>query len=107
ARGDRRAGRDLSFRGRLSPGERPTRSGGYRSRPDPTQEHRRADRSLFIASRRLRPGEILATSEAARAESFAARIEEAFGADAARRGDRGVAHSDRGRDMVFVRREPT
>src|SRR5881392_1573102 len=27
--GRRHAGRDLSFRGRLSPGERPTRSGGY------------------------------------------------------------------------------
>ena len=38
--GDRRAWRDLSFRGRLSAGQRPARDGGHRSRADPTQEHR-------------------------------------------------------------------
>ena len=52
-----RAGRDLPFRGRLSSGEGPARSRGHRSRPDPTQEHRRADPGLFAASWRPRPGE--------------------------------------------------
>ena len=33
------------------------RSGGHRSRPDPTQEHREADPSLFAAGRRPRAGE--------------------------------------------------
>ena len=36
------------------------RSRGQRSRPDPTQEHRRADPGLFAASRRARPGEACA-----------------------------------------------
>ena len=54
--GDRRARRDLSFRGRLSAGEGPARSGGHRSRPNATQEHRRADPGLFAASRRPRAG---------------------------------------------------
>ena len=45
--GHRRARRDLSLRGRLSPGEGAARSRGHRSRPDPTQEHRRADPGLF------------------------------------------------------------
>ena len=45
--GDRRAGRDLSVRGRLSPGEGAARSRGHRPRPDPAQEHRRADPGLF------------------------------------------------------------
>ena len=44
-----RAGRDLPFRGRLSPGEGPARSRGHRSRPNATQEHRRADPGLFAA----------------------------------------------------------
>ena len=52
-----RAGRDLPFRGRLSSGEGPARSRGQRSRPDPTQEHRRADPGLFASSRRPRAGE--------------------------------------------------
>ena len=38
-----RAGRDLSVRGRLSSGQGAARSCRHRSRPDPTQEHRRAD----------------------------------------------------------------
>ena len=46
-----RAGRNLSFRGRLSSGEGAARSGGHRSRPDPTQEHRRSDPGLFARSR--------------------------------------------------------
>ena len=54
---DRRARRDLPFRGRLPAGESAARSGGQRSRPDATQEHRRADPRLFAASRRSRPGE--------------------------------------------------
>ena len=41
------ARRDLSVRGRLSAGEGAARSRGHRSRPDPTQEHRRADPRLF------------------------------------------------------------
>ena len=50
--GVRRAGRDLPFRGRLSPGEGAARYRGHRSRPDATQEHRRADPGLFAASGR-------------------------------------------------------
>ena len=45
-------GRDLSVRGRLSAGQGPARSRGHRSRPDPAQEHRRADAGLLAASRR-------------------------------------------------------
>ena len=52
-----RARRDLPVRGRLSAGEGAARSRGRRSRPDPTQEHRRADPGLFAGSRRARPGE--------------------------------------------------
>ena len=48
-----RARRDLSLRGRLSPGEGADRSRGHRSRPDPTQEHRRPDPNLFAGSRRI------------------------------------------------------
>ena len=51
AGGHRRARRDLSVRGRLSPGEGAARSRGHRSRPDPTQEHRRADPGLFARRR--------------------------------------------------------
>ena len=57
ARGHRRARRDLSLRGRLSAGQGAARSRGHRSRPDPTQEHRRADPGLFARSRRARRGE--------------------------------------------------
>ena len=46
------ARRDLPVRGRLSPGQGAARSGGHRSRPDPTQEHRRADPGLFAGGRR-------------------------------------------------------
>ena len=42
-----RAGRDLSLRASLLAGEGAARSRGHRSRPDPTQEHRRADPRLF------------------------------------------------------------
>ena len=59
--GHREARRDLSFRGRLSPGEGAARSGGHRSRPDPTQEHRRADpgsiRCKSASPRRRKPAE--------------------------------------------------
>ena len=47
-------GRDLSLRGRLSAGQGAARSRGQRSRPDPTQEHRRADPGLFARSRHAR-----------------------------------------------------
>ena len=57
AGGHRQARRDLSLRGRLSSGEGAARSRRQRSRPDPTQEHRRADPGLFARSRRARPGE--------------------------------------------------
>ena len=50
--GHRQAGRDLPVRGRLLAGQGAARSGGHRSRPDPTQEHRRADPRLFAASGR-------------------------------------------------------
>ena len=52
-------GRDLSLRGRLSPGQGAARSRGHRSRPDPAQEHRRADPGLFARGRpaRARPSE--------------------------------------------------
>ena len=52
ARRDLPAGRDLPLRTSLLAGERSARSGGHGSRPDPTQEHRRADPDLFGASRR-------------------------------------------------------
>ena len=55
--GRRQARRDLSFRGRLSSGQGAARSRGQRSRPDPTQEHRRADPGLFARSRQARSGE--------------------------------------------------
>ena len=42
-----RARRDLPVRGRLPPSQRAARSRGHRSRPDPAQEHRRADPGLF------------------------------------------------------------
>ena len=71
------AGRDLPFRGRLSPGQRTARSRGHRSRPDPTQEHRRADPGLRASSRRPRQGEV---GDAGRARC----TEKAFGAGAAR-----------------------
>ena len=57
AGGHRRARRDLPVRGRLSSGEGAARSRGHRSRPDPAQEHRRADPGLFAASRRARRGQ--------------------------------------------------
>ena len=53
----RQARRDLSFRGRLSAGEVAARSRGQRSRPDPTQEHRRAGPGLFARSRPAGAGE--------------------------------------------------
>ena len=55
ARGHRQARRDLPLRGRLSAGQGAARSRGQRSRPDPTQEHRRADPGLFARSRRSPP----------------------------------------------------
>ena len=53
--GHRQARRDLSVRGRLSSGEGAARSRRPRSRPDATQEHRRADPGLFARSRQARP----------------------------------------------------
>ena len=50
-------GRDLSLRARLLAGERAARSRGQRSRPDPAQEHRRADPGLFARRRPAGPGE--------------------------------------------------
>ena len=56
--GDRRARRDLSFRGRLPAGASARLDlDGQRSRPDPTQEHRRAGPGLLAAGRPPRPGE--------------------------------------------------
>jgi adenylate cyclase len=46
-RGRCEAGSNLSFRGRLSAGERQARDGGHRSRSDSTQEYRQADPRLF------------------------------------------------------------
>ena len=43
----RKAWRDLPFRRRLLAGQGAARSRGHRSRPDATQEHRRADAALF------------------------------------------------------------
>ena len=57
-----RARRDLSLRGRLPSGEGAARSRGHRSRPDPAQEHRRADPGLFARSRPARPREVYADS---------------------------------------------
>ncbi len=94
ARGRRRAGRDLSLRGRLSSGEGAARSRCYRSRPDPTQEHCRADPGLFAASRRACRGE-------------ASRTDKAFFARAARVRVRGVGHIGRSQRLVFLWREPT
>ena len=45
--GHRQARRDLSLRASLLAGQGAARSRGQRSRPDPTQEHRRADPGLF------------------------------------------------------------
>ena len=66
-----RARRDLPFRGRLSPGQGSARSRGQRSRPDPAQEHRRSDPSLFAASRRIRPCETSVGSAARKSRSAA------------------------------------
>ena len=44
-------GRDLPVRGRLSAGQGAARPCGHRSRPNPTQEHRRADPGLFARRR--------------------------------------------------------
>ena len=55
--GVRQARGDLPLRGRLSPSQRTARSRGNRSRPDPTQEHRRADPGLFARRRPVRSGE--------------------------------------------------
>ena len=94
-----RAGRDLPLRGRLSPSEGPARSRGQRSRPDPTQEHRRADPGLFASSRRPRAGK-------ARNAHRAARAKKAFGAHAARRSARRIAGPDRRRRVVVSQCEP-
>ena len=64
--GHRQAGRDLPLRGRLSSGEGPARSRGQRSRPDPTQEHRRSGACLFTRSRRAGSGEGRVEHEAVR-----------------------------------------
>ena len=50
-------GRDLSLRARLLASQGAARSRGQRSRPDPAQEHRRADPRLFARRRRACPGE--------------------------------------------------
>ena len=48
-------GGDLPFRGRLSPGQRAgSIVAGQRSRPDPTQEHRRAGSGLRAGHRKTR-----------------------------------------------------
>ena len=91
----RRAGRDLSVRGRLSAGEGAARSRRHRPRRDAAQEHRRADPGLFVASRRAGGGEAGDAAEAARAE-------ETIDAGAARRRDR-RARRGRGRRVVFPR----
>ena len=51
------AGRDLSLRAGLLAGESAARSRGHRSRPDPTQEHRRPGARLFARSRQAGAGE--------------------------------------------------
>ena len=78
---DRQARRDLSFRGRLSPGERQARPGGHRSRPDAAQEHRKPIRvySLQVGV----PAQAKPATEAK-----PRRAETAFGARAARARDR-------------------
>ena len=63
-----RARNDLSVRGRLSSGEGAARSRGKRSRPDATQEHRRADPGLFARSRPSGPGEARAAGPAQKTE---------------------------------------
>ena len=103
--GNCEAWRDLSFRGRLSAGERQARDGGHRSRPDPTQEHRPADSRLFAAGGRPCTGEAGETGGARDARSAHA-AEEAFRARAARRSARGAAGCDRGRRLVLPQCEP-
>ena len=106
--GHRQARRDLSLRGRLSPGQGAARSGGHRSRPDPAQEHRRADPGLFAAGRRPCAGEARETggTPCSPAARDARAAEEAPWARPARRRRRGASRSDRGRRMVFLQCEP-
>ena len=54
--GHRQARRDLSVGGRISPSEGSARSGGQRSRPNPAQEHRRANSSIFARRQPARRG---------------------------------------------------
>ena len=71
------------------------RSRGHRSRPDSTQEHRRADPGLFASSRRPRAGEAGGAGDAC-------AVEKAFGAHAARRRARRIARPDRRRRVVVL-----
>ena len=86
------AGRDLSVRGRLSAGQGAARSRGHRSRPDPTQEHRRADPGLFARSRQASAGEAAAE---AKPPGEVSRTENAVGAGVVGGRNRGACR-DRG-----------
>ena len=66
--------------------------GGHRSRPDPTQEHRQS-RSGFIRCKWASPRK--RSPRRRRTRDGATRAEKAFGAHAARRRARRVAHRDR------------
>ena len=68
-----RARRYLPVRGRLSPGERQARYGGHGSRPDATQEHRKVDPGLFLASGRPCQSEICTEAKPPTEKAFVAR----------------------------------
>jgi class 3 adenylate cyclase len=94
-----KAGLDLSLRGRLPAGEQQARYGGHRSRADPTQEHRKVYRGLFVASRRPCRGEVCGVGRNRNAKKAPLGC-------AARRSDRRVAHCDCWRRLVARQREP-
>ena len=100
--GDRQARRDLPLRGRLPAGQGAARSRGHRSRPDPTQEHRRADPGLFAEVGK--PAQAKPATGRSRRE--AARAEKALAARVSQRRDRRADHRCRGRRLVCPRRQP-
>jgi Adenylate and Guanylate cyclase catalytic domain len=99
---DRRTGGDLSFRGRLSPGERQARYAGHRSRSDAAQEHRKIDPGLLASGWRSRAGEACDRAQGLRE---AARAEIALAALGPERRDR-CARCGRGGRLVFPRCQP-
>ena len=98
--GGRQARRDLPLRGRLSAGQGAARSRGHRSRPDPAQEHRRADPGLFAASRQ--PAQAKRRDE----QRSQRRQRSALALAPLAAGSRRLLYRDRGRRMVFPQREP-